>query len=223
MSSQNQGSNVTANVIACSTVPSSSGYYYLTKNGLLFYPQGWNSVAALHYFNGPTGVYQQAYEQFTASGSPTCTAMNSPGIWKSNIIRFQVAQSQLHGQQAYITQYLEIIQQCVSIAEAAGTAVILCMNARFKGAPDNPPDQVSEGTYTAWNNLAPVFAEDLMVMFELFNEPNITDANAWQSTFQQLYQNVRLSAPDNVCIIPGMAPSQEVFPQILVRCSTAQT
>ena len=91
-------------------------------------------------------------------------------------------------------------------------AVILCMYPQFPQAPDNPPNTVSGYTYEAWANLASVFAGDRMVMFELLNEPNITSNDEWQSTFQDLYNNVRLSAPNNVCIIPGMAPTEGIFP-----------
>ena len=111
----------------------------LALNGEPFYPVGWNSVAALYlaagaapytYRNAISGAavpypgypaYTAAYEQFRYGD--TCAALQA---WGTNTVRFQVHQNVLTS--SYASSYLSQIQGLVTIAEAAGFAVILCPN-----------------------------------------------------------------------------------------------
>lgn len=207
------------NVIACSTSPDANGNYYLAKDSSLFYPKGWNSVAALNYPTSdlPYPYYLHAFDQLTSppvlGESHTCAAMNSYP-WVSNTIRFQVDQKRLHGDNSQVQEYLSTIQTCVdtAITQYPPFAVILSMNAKFTKDADPDGSTVTQNTYLAWENLAPLFSGDLMVMFELLNEPGYTNDALWQSDFQVLIDVLRTYAPSNVLIVPGLGSSQNFFP-----------
>jgi endoglucanase len=109
--------------------------------------------------------------------------------WDVNVVRFQVSQPGLSEKPSQITAYISRIKEAVKLAESAGFGVILSMQDEpFACGSDDPlpsqptPDATvpSDNTLTAWDNLAPVFAKDPDVMYELFNEPqNTTSMNAW--------------------------------------------
>jgi hypothetical protein len=208
-------------LIACSPSPiqgpTGIRKYSLTKDGALWLPQGWNSVAALYVGQGITSSYTQANQQFTATSHPTCAAMNKSGMWSSNVIRFQIAQSQLHDKSAEeIDGYLSAIQQLGLIALDTDLfdAIILCMFPQGPlGYADTPSNQVSVHTTAAWGNVANWFWTDTRFMFELINEPQgITSDSNWKSTFQTLYNSIRAIAPDNICIVPAYQPNQTTLP-----------
>lgn len=191
--------------------------YSLTKDGALWLPQGWNSVAALYVGQDSTSEYTQSNQQYTASGNPTVAAMNTPNVWSSNVIRFQIAQSQLHDKSAQqIDDYLSMIQQLGLIAlnsPFSFDAIILCMYPQGPaGYADNPCDKVSPYTTAAWENVANWFFTDTRFMFELLNEPTCSSDSDWKNTFQTLVNNIRVIAPDNVCIVPAYNPHQTTLP-----------
>ena len=96
----------------------------LCLDGKPFLPKGFNSVAGLHVLPMCGGRHPKAaFDQFTAPGSPTCTALRD---WHCNIVRLQVVQNAL-ADPTVAPGYVAQLQKLVSIAEASGLAVILCM------------------------------------------------------------------------------------------------
>jgi hypothetical protein len=174
----------------------------LTLDGHIFYPVGWNSVAALYATPNSLSIeYQAAFDQFTN----TC---NSLVQWGANIVRLQVVQNVLVdtvdmepviiGDSTITAReaYIDLISGLVGIAEGVGLCVILCMMDELPipaGSLDDPStaqhfgyidhtNYYSGGSYhwvntgqttAAWKALAAAFKNDPMVMFELFNESHL--------------------------------------------------
>jgi cellulase (glycosyl hydrolase family 5) len=123
----------------------------------------------------PTGPAAVAAAHLTAAEMATYK-----NTWHVNLIRFQVSQPGLatvtSGQ---ISAYLTQIKSAVAKAEAEGFGVILSMQDQSIACGNADP-LPSVDTVTAWDNLAPVFASDPNVMYEIFNEPtNTTSTAAW--------------------------------------------
>jgi hypothetical protein len=169
----------------------------LLLDGKPFFPKGFNSVAgtrALPMCGGRSA--RAAFEQFTADGSPTSTALRRD--WHANIIRLQVVQSAL-ADAAAAPAYVRQLQQLVSIAEAAGLCVILCMQDTLpppcgSSLPTNAV--INDKTATAWTVLAPVFALDQAVVYELYNEISLetTQWSEWKVQNQRLVDLIRSKA-----------------------------
>ncbi|MFH1371832.1 MAG: cellulase family glycosylhydrolase [Planctomycetota bacterium] len=83
---------------------------------------------------------------------------------------------------------------------------------------DNTYDKVSQ-TSAFWSYMAPRFANDSHVLFELFNEPlntsGSTDAQDWatcKTDMQTWIDIVRASAPNNLILVAGPFYSQLIGP-----------
>ena len=124
----------------------------LLLDGKPFFPKGFNSVAGHHALpmcGGRSG--KAAFEQFTAPGSPTCTAMRRD--WHANIVRLQVVQNALADPGA-APAYIGQLQQLVSVAEAAGLCVILCMQDSLPppcGSSTPANAVINDKTAAAWS------------------------------------------------------------------------
>src|SRR5579863_538874 len=70
----------------------------------------------------------------------------------------------------------------------------------------------NEKTQLAWRSLAPLFATDRGVMFELFNEPQPDgpdavqphDWNAWKAAMQPIVDDLRGRGAKNVLLVDGL-------------------
>jgi endoglucanase len=66
-------------------------------------------------------------------------------------------------------------------------------------------------TTTFWSNVAPQFANDSHVLFELYNEPiNSGDWPTLRDHMQSWYDTVRRSAPDNLVLVGTPSWDQEI-------------
>src|SRR5262249_41693416 len=93
--------------------------------------------------------------------------------WHANTIRLQVSQRGLGDTTRTAAErdaYLAEIQADVTLAGSKGLVVILSMQDQSIGCGNVHPLPSSQ-TITAWQKLAPAFASQLYVMYELFNEP----------------------------------------------------
>jgi endoglucanase len=146
--------------------------------------------------------------------------MKAARAWHANVIRFQVSQPGLSNANlsaSQIAAYVAQIKSAVSLAEREGFGVILSMQDQgiACGASDPLP---STATVTAWHHLAPAFASDPMVMFELFNEPqNGTTSADWHQWkwdacspvkfcsvgHQRLIDDIRSWGVPNVVLVDG--------------------
>jgi endoglucanase len=146
--------------------------------------------------------------------------MTAARKWNANLIRLQVSQpglsnANLSAQQ--IADYVLRIQKDVALVQGDGFGVILSMQDEKPGCGSAEP-LPSTATVTAWHHLAPVFASDPDVMFELYNEPqNGTTAKDWQQWesggckpiafcsvgHQQLIDDIRAWGAPNVVLVDG--------------------
>ena len=190
----------------------------LYRDGTAFLPRGFNFIGILGP-DGCTNLPRQAATARASFGTPELTAARDQ--WSANTVRFQVSQVGLDPQSAiYAPTYLDRITNAVTLARSLGFTVILSMQDQSNGCGSAHP-MPSDATVRAWQNLAPLFASDQYVMFELFNEPqNDVDSASWAQWkdggagpktnqgapvvgHQTLVQTVRDLGADNVLIADG--------------------
>jgi hypothetical protein len=147
----------------------------LQFNGANFMGQGLTlvSVVAPSWCDSPQA--QAAAAHLTASEMATYK-----NAWHVNLIRFQVSQPGLStATSSQISAYITQIKDAVGLAEAEGFGVILSMQDQGIACGNSDP-LPSVDTVSAWDNLAPAFASDPDVMYEIFNEPqNDTSSAGW--------------------------------------------
>ena len=100
--------------------------------------------------------------------------------WNANTLRFQVSQRGLADpniSQAARDAYLQRVVDGVELARSNGFMVIASMQDQSNGCGPARP-LPSDQTLSAWSVLAPALKDDPYVMFELFNEPNVSNTTA---------------------------------------------
>ncbi len=146
----------------------------LYKDGSAYIPRGFNMIAVLT----PSWCTNTLGNNANANwGSSELTAAAN---WHATMLRFQVSQRGLADSTISSTDranYLTEVENAVTDARTAGFDVILSMQDQSIGCGTAHPFPTSMTT-DAWNVLAPVYASDPYVMFELFNEPNETNNTA---------------------------------------------
>ena len=142
---------------------------HLTRNGQLWIPKGLSMIGSL--------TCGSARTAFSHWGPAEVAAAKAFG---ADTFRFQVSQPFLDPQGAqYSAPYLQRLKDMVALAENSGFAVILSMQDQSLACGNADP-MPTASTQRAWNALAPVFARDPLVIYELYNEPqNYPDAAGW--------------------------------------------
>ena len=128
----------------------------------------------------------------------------------ADVVRIHASQAALDPKSPiYTPSYLEEYKKGIALARAKGLTVIVSMQweetTGLKGQSNMPSDM----TRRAWERLAPVFANDLGVMYELFNEPGLKEQTArnwqiWKNGHQSLIELVRKAGAKNVLIVEGL-------------------
>jgi len=135
---------------------------------------------------------------------------NSGGsIAKSNVIRLDLYQGFWldSGPATEIGSYKQIINAIVYYATELGMAVILDLHWVVSGQQS---PMANSDSITFWQQVATDYASFGTVLFELFNEPYSISTAVWlngDSTYvgyQQLYDAVRGTGAQNICIIGGL-------------------
>jgi endoglucanase len=186
---------------------------HLYFNGEAFLGQGFTLIGVVdpkwcHYAPGEAAARHLKAKEMKAAKE-----------WQANLIRYQVSQPGLSNPDLSVQQiagYVSRIKSAVALARGKGFGVILSMQDEKPACGGSEP-LPSTATVTAWSHLAPVFAGDPDVMFELYNEPqNGTTAKDWQQWksggcepiafcsvgHQQLIDDIRVWAP-NVVLVDG--------------------
>jgi len=148
--------------------------HQLYKDGVAYNPRGFNLIGLLTPAWCSNTMGQAANAHFGQS------EMDAAAAWHATLLRFQVSQRGLADPTISSTDratYLTEVENGVSLARSNGFDVILSMQDQSIGCgPAHPfPTQTTED---AWNVLAPVYASDPYVMFELYNEPNEANTTA---------------------------------------------
>jgi len=138
------------------------------------------------------------------------------GFWKGNSVRIQVAPPLLASQGS---SYQSAIQREVSTARADGLNVIISAQYERVGKLRGP----DASTVAFWRTIAPLYAGDSHVWFDLFNEPVETSdprstaepsASSWDIWrdgghgfvgMQTLVDDIRSVDPSNLIVAEGLA------------------
>jgi len=152
------------------------------------------------------GDYAQARAQFSAQELEKVKE-----LFGADLIRFQVSQGGANPQSSiYSTDYLKEVQSAVKMARDMGFTVIVCVDGERSGGLDER-GMPNEKTLLAWKSLAPLFANDRGVMFELFNEPQPDGPDAtphdwdhWKAGMQPLVDEIRSLGAKNVLLADGL-------------------
>eukprot|EP01062_Namystynia_karyoxenos_P066001 TRINITY_DN60025_c0_g1_i1.p1 TRINITY_DN60025_c0_g1~~TRINITY_DN60025_c0_g1_i1.p1 ORF type:complete len:440 (+),score=137.86 TRINITY_DN60025_c0_g1_i1:163-1320(+) len=118
---------------------------------------------------------------------------------------------------ALAAQYRSLVSSLVDSFTANGIVVILDLHwnddvseqqpMALKQAPSGGAPTANAVTF--WANMSATFGKNEMVWYELYNEPHISDINAYihgDGTYAgmlEMYAAVRKNAPNGVCVIAG--------------------
>lgn len=174
----------------------------LLRDGQPWVPKGLSMIGSL-----TEGSAVGAYAHWGVAELAAATAFGADAM------RLQVAQPYLDPQSAkYSAAYLPRLENMVQLARARGVAVVLSMQDQAL-AGGNADPLPSASTLRAWQALAPVFAGDPDVLYELFNEPQNQPTSAGWSAWkdgtsgapghQQLLTTLRSAGIRNVVIVDG--------------------
>ena len=150
---------------------------HLTRDGDPFLPRGFNMVGLLAPAWCTSGQGPAAAAHFGQA------ELDAAKGWNANTLRFQVSQRGLADTsrtQAERDAYLQRVVDGVDLARSNGFAVVVSMQDQSNGCGPAHPLPSSQ-TVAAWQVLAPALMADPYIMFELFNEPNVSNTTAgWQ-------------------------------------------
>jgi cellulase (glycosyl hydrolase family 5) len=195
----------------------------LLRNGLPWVPRGVQIVGIVAPDGALSGKYVAAHQQFGYSELQAAVAEHA------DLVRFQVSQFGLDPQgPLYSPAYVDEVQNAVQAARSLGLAVIVSLQAEPPAGEPTRCPLPDAGAARAWAALAPMFAGDGDVMFELYNEPAVAATPAgwiqWRAGgeiifpggscqavgMQALIAQIRSQAPDNVIIVPGVQGEQSL-------------
>lgn len=142
---------------------------HLTRDGQSWAPRGLSMIGAL-----TCGAARTAYSHW---GQAEIDAAKG---WGADSFRFQVSQPTLDPQDShYDASYVQRLKEMVALSEQNGFAVILSMQDQSLACGDATPTPTA-ATTRAWAKLGPVFKDDAMVVYELYNEPQTgPDSAGW--------------------------------------------
>lgn len=130
--------------------------------------------------------------------------------WGANVIRLDLDQQfWLASADRTVTgSYKQIVDAMIQIAIQNGMAVILDLHWTTTSGQTPMADLDSP---KFWTDVATTYASFGTVLFELYNEPNSISQQVWlqgdgvsYSGYQQLYDAVRQTGAQNICIVGGL-------------------
>lgn len=194
---------------------------HLLNNGFPWTPRGVQIVGLVAPDSALWGKYIAAHAQF---GAPELQAAVAD---HADVVRFQVSEFGLDPQgPLYSPAYVEEVENGIQLARSVGLAVIVSLQAQAPAGEWNRCPMPDAGAERVWQELAPVFAGDTGVMYELYNEPAIAATAAdwaiWRDGgpvtysggtcqavgMQTLIDDIRSESAGNVIIVPGLAGEQ---------------
>ena len=178
----------------------------LLKNGKVWQPRGLSMVGSL-----TQGAAVEAYAHW---GEAELAAAKA---WGADSLRFQVAQPYLDPRGGQDTAaYVARLRSMIDLARSRGFVMVLSMQDQSLAGGDATPLQ-DASTERAWRTLAPLYANDPYVIYELFNEPDNQATPAGWSTWknggdgyvghQQLVNLLRSLGAKNVLLADGAQKS----------------
>jgi len=194
----------------------------LLKDGVAWMPRGIQIVGLVAPDDALSGKYELAHAQYGIDELRRAVADDA------DTVRFQVSQFGLDpADSLYSPAYVREVAGAVESARALGLTVIVSIQAEAPAGRTGRCPLPDEGTERVWNELAPMFAGDPGVLFELYNEPGLpATAFAWEQWLvggpilqagglycqavgmQTLIDDIRADGADNVIIVPGLKGEQ---------------
>lgn len=189
---------------------------HLTRNGDTWVPRGLNFIAFVQPppvqpgggCNGSSSnTFQVAYNRYQSQGSALFTELIS---WGADTIRFQVSQMGLDAQSSIYSQaFFDDFVQAVKSARTSGLNVIVSIQDECQSGDPSPANYPDASTQRVWSELAPIFKNDLGIMFEIYNEPEPPASTAnwqiWLSSFNDEINSIRSAGAANVLIADGLS------------------
>lgn len=151
-------------------------------------------------------------------------------FWHSNTVRLQIGSTALFAQTPYDASYLAKIDQDVQWATQLGMNIILSL--QYEGHGNSGQKMPTQGTLHFWSVIAPHYANNPRVFFDIFNEPDIkdilgqVDTNAawafWQNGgtgidgatyvgMQQVVNSIRRKGVKNLILVEGLAAGEDIM------------
>ncbi len=110
--------------------------------------------------------------------------------------------------------FLNKAMEAVRAARSAGLTVIISVQDESHVPGDHPIDLPDDGTRRVWQLIAPTFAQDRGVLFELLNEPRLQPSASnwkrWAQSMTQTIRTVRQAGARNVVIVDGLDVGQVI-------------
>lgn len=204
----NTGSTATASCSGVGRVTISGSE--LEKNCAQWIPKGLQLNAFVAAPSVATGVYLQAYQNFTLS------ELSALQTWGADTVRFQIGQPELDPQSSlYTTSFVTQVQAAVAQARTLGLNVILSVTDAATTGESSPAALPDAGTTRAWTTLMTIANGDQGILFELFNEPSLsstpTNWVSWQTAYQNLITAIRGTGATNVLLADGLEGGGSTF------------
>jgi endoglucanase len=176
----------------------------------------------------PHGFYQIAFEvapgDLARADHPFwATAYNhyTPQEYKdmraagADSVRLQIAQVAADPQNNLFDRgFLDKAIAAIHAARDAGLTVIVSVQDETHVQGDKPIDLPDDGTRRVWKQIAPLFAQDQGVLFELMNEPrpepNPANWRRWATAMNQTIQTIRQLGAHNVVVADGLRVGQVI-------------
>jgi endoglucanase len=194
----------------------------LLLNGVPWSPRGVQIVGLVAPDDALSGKYIDAHAHFGAAELRQAVADGA------DTVRFQVSEFGLDPDNTlYSPAYVQEIESAVATARSLGLTAIISVQAEPPAGESPRCPLPDAGTENVWEELAPLFADDPGVIFELYNEPAIhATASGWQLWLnggpvsqangfsceavgmQTLIDVIRDEDADNVIIVPGLNGEQ---------------
>ena len=183
----------------------------LTRNGKPWTPHGYYQiafeVAPANLSRADHPFWANAYNHYTP------TEYKEMRIAGADSVRLQIAQAAADPKSAlYDESYVEKAMGAIQAARDQGLVVMVCVQDESHVPGEVAIDLPGPGTNRIWQALAPKFANDAGVMYELLNEPRPqpTPQNwqRWKRTMEQTITTIRNTGAPNVVIADGLAVGQ---------------
>lgn len=222
---QQQGIDSTRNTSAASPPVGYrvDGKHILDSHGNIFIPNGvlidgillaqpnWKTDGALTY---------DTFDQMQAAHA----------FWHANTVRLQIGSKALFAQSPYDSSYLAKIDQDVQWATQLGMNIIITL--QYEGYANSGQKMPTQDSIHFWNVIAPHYANNQRVFFDMFNEPDITDMvghtdndaawTFWQNGgtgidgvtyvgMQQLVNTIRGDGVQNLILAEGLASGEDIM------------
>ncbi|MET9263868.1 cellulase family glycosylhydrolase [Amycolatopsis sp. NPDC004079] len=204
--------------VRTSANPSGGGQVTVQGKGLLrdghpWIPHGFYQIA----FEVAPGDFSKADHSFWATAYHHYTpdeyrSMREAG---ADSVRLQIAQVGADPHSALFDKaFLDKARGAVRAARQAGLTVIVSIQDEIHVPNDKPIDLPDDGTQRAWQEIAPQFANDQGVLYELLNEPrpqpNARNWRAWAQAMNATIHTVRQAGAHNVAIADGLDVGQVI-------------